>query len=45
MRATLQEGLTNRLSKYLRVTQQLIEEEREAVSSKELGDLTGINPV
>lgn len=45
MRATLQPGLTNRLTKYLRVTQQLIEESRDAVSSKELGDYTGINPV
>ncbi len=45
MRATLQPGLTNRLTKYLRVTQQLIEEGRDAVSSKELGDFTGINPV
>ncbi|MGI8651099.1 MAG: redox-sensing transcriptional repressor Rex [Rubrobacter sp.] len=45
MRATLQPGLTNRLTKYLRVTQQLIEESRDAVSSKELGDFTGINPV
>jgi redox-sensing transcriptional repressor len=33
------------LTKYLRVTQQLIEEGRDAVSSKELGDFTGINPV
>ena len=45
MRATLQPGLTNRLTKYLRTTQQLIEEGRDAVSSKELGDFTGINPV
>ncbi|MGI9048371.1 MAG: redox-sensing transcriptional repressor Rex [Rubrobacteraceae bacterium] len=45
MRATLQPGLTNRLTKYLRVTSQLIEESRDAVSSKELGDYTGINPV
>jgi redox-sensing transcriptional repressor len=45
MRATLQPGLTNRLTKYLRTTQQLIEEGRDAVSSKELGDYTGINPV
>lgn len=45
MRTTLQPGLTNRLTKYLRVTQQLIEENRDAVSSKELGDYTGINPV
>lgn len=45
MRATLQPGLTNRLTKYLRVTGQLIEEGRDAVSSKELGDYTGINPV
>ena len=45
MRATLQPGLTNRLTKYLRVTSQLIEEGRDAVSSKELGDYTGINPV
>lgn len=45
VRATLQPGLTNRLTKYLRVTQQLIEEGRDAVSSKELGDFTGINPV
>ena len=37
--------MTNRLTKYLRVTQQLIEEGRDAVSSKELGDFTGINPV
>jgi redox-sensing transcriptional repressor len=37
--------LTNRLTKYLRTTQQLIEEGRDAVSSKELGDFTGINPV
>lgn len=45
MRSTLQPGLTNRLTKYLRTTQQLIEEGRDAVSSKELGDYTGINPV
>jgi redox-sensing transcriptional repressor len=45
VRATLQPGLTNRLTKYLRTTQQLIEEGRDAVSSKELGDFTGINPV
>ncbi len=45
VRATLQPGLTNRLTKYLRVTSQLIEESRDAVSSKELGDYTGINPV
>ena len=45
MRTTLQPGLTNRLTKYLRVTQQLIEEGRDAVSSKELGEFTGINPV
>ena len=45
MRATLQPGLTNRVTKYLRTTQQLIEEGRDAVSSKELGDFTGINPV
>ena len=45
VRATLQPGLTNRLTKYLRVTQQLIEEGRDSVSSKELGDFTGINPV
>jgi redox-sensing transcriptional repressor len=45
LRATLQPGLTNRLTKYLRTTQQLIEEGRDAVSSKELGDFTGINPV
>ena len=45
MRTTLQPGLTNRLTKYLRTTQQLIEEGRDAVSSKELGDFTGINPV
>ena len=45
MRATLQPGLTNRLTKYLRTTQQLIEEGRDAVASKELGDFTGINPV
>ncbi len=45
MQSTLQPGLTNRLTKYLRVTQQLIEEGRDAVSSKELGDFTGINPV
>lgn len=45
MRATLQPGLTNRLTKYLRTTQQLIEEGQDAVSSKELGDYTGINPV
>ena len=45
LRTTLQPGLTNRLTKYLRTTQQLIEEGRDAVSSKELGDFTGINPV
>lgn len=45
MKATLQPGLTNRLTKYLRTTQQLIEEGRDAVSSKELGEYTGINPV
>ncbi|CAN5122631.1 hypothetical protein BH20ACT11_BH20ACT11_15410 [soil metagenome] len=45
MKSTLQPGLTNRLTKYLRTTQQLIEEGRDAVSSKELGDYTGINPV
>ena len=45
VRATLQPGLTNRLTKYLMTTQQLIEEGRDAVSSKELGDFTGINPV
>ena len=45
MRATLQPGLTNRLTRYLRTTQQLIEEGRDAISSKELGDFTGINPV
>ena len=45
MRTTLQPGLTNRLTKYLRTTQQLIEEGRDAVSSKELGDFTGSNPV
>lgn len=45
MRSTLQPGLTNRLTKYLRTTQQLMEEGRDAVSSKELGDYTGINPV
>jgi len=45
LRATLQPGLTNRLTKYLRTTQQLIEEGRDTVSSKELGDFTGINPV
>lgn len=45
MKSTLQPGLTNRLTKYLRTTQQLIEESRDAVSSKELGDYTGINPV
>src|ERR671921_215628 len=45
VRPTLQPGLTNRLTKYLRTTQQLIEEGRDAVSSKELGDFTGINPV
>jgi hypothetical protein len=45
VRATLLPGLTNRLTKYLRTTQQLIEEGRDAVISKELGDFTGINPV
>jgi redox-sensing transcriptional repressor len=45
VQATLQPGLTNRLTKYLRVTSQLIEEGRDSVSSKELGDYTGINPV
>lgn len=45
MKSTLQPGLTNRLTKYLRTTQQLVEEGRDAVSSKELGDYTGINPV
>ena len=45
MRATLQPVLTNRLSKYLRTTKQLIEEGGDAVASKEVGDFTGINPV
>lgn len=41
---TLHPALTSRLSKYLRVCLQLVEEGYETVSSRELGGYMGVNP-